>query len=70
MNKIWVVACREFWAMVGTRAFLATLLTMPVLMFGGLFLMPTLDKISGGRERTIRIVDGTGRIALTLVTMK
>ena len=69
MNKIWVVACREFWAMVGTRAFLATLLTMPVLMFGGLFLMPTLNKISGGRERTIRIVDGTGRIAPTLVTM-
>lgn len=49
MTKIWVVACREFWAMVGTRVFLATLLTMPVLMFGGLFLMPTLDKISGGR---------------------
>lgn len=69
MNKIWVVARREFMAMVGTRAFLATLFIMPVLMFGSLFLMPTLNKISGGRERTIRVVDGTGRIGPQLVAM-
>lgn len=69
MNKIWVVARREFSAMVGTRAFSATLLFMPVLLFGGIFLIQTLNKISGGRERTIRVVDGTGRIAPTLVTM-
>lgn len=69
MNKLWVVACREFSAMVGTRAFLASLLIMPVLLFGGLFLMPTLNKISGARERSIRIVDGTGRIAQTMVAM-
>jgi ABC-2 type transport system permease protein len=69
MNKIGVVARREFLAMVGTRAFLATLLIMPVLMFGSLLLMPTLNKISGGRERTIRVVDGTGRIGPQLVAM-
>jgi ABC-2 type transport system permease protein len=69
MNKIWVVARREFMAMVGTRAFLATLLIMPVLMFGGLFLIPTLNKITGGRERTIRLVDGTGRVGARLVEM-
>ena len=69
MNKIWVVARREFMAMVGTRAFSATLLIMPVFLFGGLFLMPTLNKISGGRERTIRVVDGTGRIGRQLVAM-
>ncbi len=69
MNKIGVVARREFMAMVGTRAFLATLLIMPVLMFGGLFLIPTLNKITGGRERTIRLVDGTGRVGAQLVEM-
>jgi ABC-2 type transport system permease protein len=69
MNKIWVIARREFMAMVGTRAFLATLLIMPLMMFGGLVLMPTLNKLSGGRERVIRIVDGTGRIGPALAAM-
>lgn len=69
MNKIWVIARREFMAMVGTRAFLATLLIMPVFMFGGLILMPTLNKITGGRERTIRLVDGTGRIGRQLIAL-
>lgn len=69
MNKIWVVARREFMAMVGTRAFLVTLFMMPVLMFGGLLIMPTINKISGGRERIIRVVDGTGSIGRELVAM-
>ncbi len=69
MNKILVVAQREFMAMVATRAFLATLLIMPVLMFGGLFLMPALNKISGGKERTIRVVDGTRKIGSQLVAI-
>jgi ABC-type Na+ efflux pump permease subunit len=69
MNKIFVVAQREFMAMVATRAFLATLLIMPVLMFGGLFLMPALNKISGGKERTIRVVDGTRKIGSQLVAI-
>lgn len=69
MNKIWVVARREFMAMVGTRAFLVTLFMMPVLMFGGLLIMPTINKISGGRERIIRVVDGTGRIGKELVVI-
>jgi ABC-type Na+ efflux pump permease subunit len=56
-------------AMVATRAFLATLLIMPVFMFGGLFLIPTLSKFSGGRERTIRIVDGTGRVGPQVVAI-
>jgi ABC-type Na+ efflux pump permease subunit len=69
MSKIWVIARREFMAMVGTRAFLATLLIMPVMLFGSLIIMPTLNKISGGRERIIRVVDGTGRVGPQLVTM-
>ncbi len=66
MNKILVIAKREYLAMVATRTFLFTLIMMPILMFGGLFLIPALTKLSGGKERTIRVVDGTGRIGAVL----
>ncbi len=42
MYKLLVIAHREYAAMVATRAFLVTLVMMPVLMFGGMFLMPKL----------------------------
>jgi len=68
MNKIFVIAKREYMAMVATRTFLVTLIMMPILMFGGLFLIPAIMKISGKRELMIRVVDGTGRLGSDLVS--
>lgn len=68
MNKIFVIARREYLAMVATKTFLVTLIMMPILMFGGLILIPTLSKITGGQKRSIMIVDATGKIGETLKT--
>jgi ABC-2 type transport system permease protein len=67
MNKLIVIAQREFMAMVGTKAFLVTLIMMPVLMFGGIFLMPLLSKMGGTTERTIHVVDGSGQLSSVLI---
>lgn len=62
MYKLWIIAYREYVAMVGTKAFLFSMVMMPVLMFGSLFLMPLLQKIGGGRELKIVVADGSGRM--------
>lgn len=63
MKKILVVAQREYMSMVATKAFLFTLIMMPVLMFGGLVLMPMIGKIGGGRELKIIVFDHDGEFA-------
>ncbi|MEQ1828009.1 MAG: ABC transporter permease [Pirellula sp.] len=60
MFKIWVIAHREYVAMVGTKAFLITLVMMPILMFGSLVAMPLLQRVSGGKTQKIAVADGTG----------
>lgn len=60
MRKILAVAQREYTSMVATKAFLFTLIMMPVLMFGGLVLMPMVGKIGGGRELKIIVADEDG----------
>lgn len=59
MNRILVIARREFAAMVGTKAFLLTLVMMPILMLGGLVLMPLLGKLGGVKERRIVVADAS-----------
>jgi ABC-type Na+ efflux pump permease subunit len=68
MNKILIIARREYLAMVATKTFLITLVMMPILMFGGLILVPTLSKITGGQTRTMMVVDGTGKLGDLLKT--
>jgi len=60
MFKLWVIAHREYVAMVGTKAFLFTLVMMPILMFGSLLVMPALNGVSGGKTQKIVVSDGTG----------
>lgn len=62
MHKLFAIAHREFAAMVATRAFLITLVMMPVLMLGGLVLLPMVGKLGGQKTRRIVIVDGTGSL--------
>ena len=62
MFKLLVIAHREYAAMVATRAFLVTLIMMPVLMFGGLIVMPKLGALSGGKTERIVVADETGKL--------
>ncbi len=62
MFKLWVIAHREYVAMVGTKAFLFTLVMMPILMFGSLLAMPLLNRVSGGKTQKIVVSDGTNQL--------
>ena len=50
MYKLAVIAYREYVAMVGTKAFIFSLVMMPILMFGSFLVMPALQKLGGGRN--------------------
>jgi ABC-2 type transport system permease protein len=60
--KLWVIAHREYVAMVGTKAFLFTLVMMPILMFGSLIAMPVISRVSGGKTLKIAMADGSGEL--------
>jgi ABC-2 type transport system permease protein len=57
MKKILTIANREFWAIVGTKAFLVSLAIMPVMMFGGVIAMRMLQDRGGIDEKRIAVVD-------------
>lgn len=57
MYKIWVVAVREYRAMVATRAFLVSLVMMPVLMLGSVAAMELLKNAGAVEERKIAVLD-------------
>ncbi|MDG2220947.1 MAG: ABC transporter permease [Rubripirellula sp.] len=59
MRKLLAIARREFTAMVVTKTFVFSLIMMPILMAGGLFLIPALTKLSGTKERRIIVADAT-----------
>lgn len=62
MKKILTIAIREYKAMVGTKAFLASIVMMPILMLGGLVAIQLLNKVGEVKERRIAIADGTGEL--------
>ena len=62
MSKIFTIAIREYWAMVATKAFLISIVMMPILMFGGIFAMKWLSSVGGVKERKILVYDGTGEL--------
>lgn len=65
-KTILTIAHREYIAMIGTKAFLITLVLMPVMMFGGLIAMPLLGKLEGTQTRRIVIADGSGQLYDTI----
>ncbi len=62
MHKIIAIAKREFTAMVVTKAFVFTLVMMPILMLGGIVLIPALSKLSGQKDRRIVVADASGKL--------
>ena len=60
MRKVWTIACREYAAMVATKAFVITITLMPLLMFGSILLAGRLEKVQEHSDKTIVVADGTG----------
>ena len=66
LKTIYTIAHREYVAMIGTKAFLITLILMPILMLGGLIAMPLLGKLEGKQTRKLIIADGSGQLIETI----
>jgi len=62
MRKVLTIAVREYRAMVGTKAFVFSLLMMPLLMFGGIFAMEMLSKSGDIKDQKIVVIDHTGKM--------
>jgi ABC-2 type transport system permease protein len=67
MRRTWVIAAREYRASVRTKAFLVSLILMPILMGGGVL----LPKLMRGRvdveDKRIVVADGSGRLLARLL---
>ena len=66
MYKLFVIAHREYVAMVGTKAFLFTLVMMPILMFGSIIAMPLINSVSGSKTLKMVVADGTAQLFETI----
>ncbi len=62
MKKIFTIAWREYGAMVGTKAFMISMLMMPLLMFGGIFAMDFLSQTGEIKDQKIVVIDHTGKL--------
>ncbi len=62
MNKVFVVAKREYRAMVATKGFIIAITLMPVMMFGGIFAHGFLEGRVGAEQKNIVVLDETGQL--------
>ena len=60
MRKIITIAVREYKAMVATKAFLLSIIVMPVIMLGSIVVMSVLQNQAEIKTRRIAVVDHTG----------
>ena len=60
MKKILTIAAREYRAMVGTKAFLISIIMMPILMLGSLFAMELMKHVGDTKVRKIAVIDHSG----------
>lgn len=59
MNKIWVIAKREYLATVRTKMFVVSLVLMPVMMGGGAIASILAKKLEDRGEKVFAVVDRT-----------
>jgi ABC-2 type transport system permease protein len=62
MRKIWVIAAREYKASVRTKAFVISLIAMPILMGGSLLVQLVLKDVKDTVKKRFTIVDRTGKL--------
>ena len=60
MRKIITIAVREYKAMVATKAFLLSIILMPIIMLGSIVFMSVLQSQAKIKTRRIALVDHTG----------
>ncbi len=66
MRKIATIARREYQALVRTKAFLISLIVMPIFMCGAIVVQIFLQDRVDTTEKTIVVLDGTGRMLAPL----
>lgn len=66
MRKIWVIAGREYLASVRTKAFLISLILMPILFGGGAIAHMLLEGRVDLEDKRLVVIDGTGRLLAAL----
>ena len=67
MRKIIAIAVREYRAMVGTKAFLFSIIMMPVLMMGSLFAIELMRNAIEIHDRKIAVIDHSGEFVELLI---
>jgi ABC-2 type transport system permease protein len=60
VGKIFVIAAREYRAIVGTKAFLIAMIMMPLMMLGGIAVQLLFQRQLGPAERKIMVLDSSG----------
>ncbi|MFK7817820.1 MAG: ABC transporter permease [Planctomycetaceae bacterium] len=66
MKRILTIANREYKSMVGTKAFLFTIIMMPLLMAGGTIVPPMLKKLQTTKPKKMVVIDQSGDILTAL----
>jgi len=61
-RKIWVVATTEFGSFIRTKAFIISILLLPVLTGASVFIQVFLAERTDTRTRTIAVIDRTGEL--------
>jgi ABC-2 type transport system permease protein len=69
MRKILIVAQTEFATLVRSKAFIASVLLLPVMMVLSVGLTRATKSVSDDKDRTFAVVDYTGVLAQPLVTV-
>ena len=62
MHKVWVITKREYSANVRTKAFVVSLVLLPVMMLGGLIAQQFLRGRVDLTDKVIVVIDGTGKL--------
>jgi ABC-2 type transport system permease protein len=69
MNKTFTIAKREYQALVRTKAFIISLLVMPLFALGGNFLQTLMASRPDTGEKKVIVLDGTGKLYEPLVAL-
>ena len=67
MRKIITIAAREYRAMVGAKAFLFSIIMMPVLMMGSLLAIELMRNAGEIHDRKIAVIDHSGGFVERLI---
>ena len=68
MNKTLIIAKREYRAAVRTKAFLVSLILLPVFMGGGLLVFTLLKDKVDLTDKNVAVIDFTGQLGKHLIT--